>query len=81
MDLGVASALGAMYQELRRAFKVAGCLDAGHQRHLAGLSPVRDPSEHPHHDLEVGGGIPTRAVVCISTHGHSGPATGAGGKQ
>ena len=78
MDPGVARALGAMYKQLRRAFKVAGCLGAWWRATngiLQGLSPLRDPGECPHHDLEVGGGCPAGAGL----RGHSGTAAGAGG--
>ena len=55
--------------------RVLGGVVAGHQRHPARLSPLRDPGECPHHDLEVGGGCPAGAGL----RGHSDAAAGASG--
>ena len=52
-----------------------GGVVASHQRHHAGLSPLRDPGESPDHDLEVACGRRAGVGLC----GHSGSAAGSGG--
>ena len=56
MDPGTCRALRATYKQLRRG---PPPMVASHQWHPPGLPPVGDPSECPHHDVEVRGGLPT----------------------
>ena len=51
---------------------------ACHQWHPPGLPPVGDPSECPHHDLEVGGGLPTSTGVRADSRPPPHPGRGGG---
>ena len=64
-DPGTCPALGAINKQLRRPFKIAGALGLWWQatNGTPGVPPVGDPRECAHHDLEMGGGLPTPAVV------------------
>ena len=79
MDPGTCRALGAMYKQLRQAFKIAGTFGIL-LRHPPGVPPVGDPGECAHHDMEMGGGLPTPSGVRTNGRPPAGSGQGRGGR-
>ena len=83
MDPGTCRALGAMYKQLRRAFKIAGGFGLWWQATngiLKGCPPFGDPGECAHHDLEMGGGLPAPSSMRTNGHPPAGSGRGRGGR-